>query len=118
MNGEGQWRITILSSIKTTMIMKVHTESVQFKADRKLLDFIEQRLGKMQQFFDRIIDAQVVLKLENSGQVRDKIAEVRLHVPGDTLVAKARKKTFEASVDRAAVALRRQLKRYKARRGV
>lgn len=95
--------------------MRVHTESVQFKADRKLLDFVEQRLAKMQQFFGRIIDAQVVLKLENSGQIKDKIAEVRLHVPGDTLVAKARKKTFEASVDRAASSLKRQLLRYKDR---
>jgi len=98
--------------------MKVHTESVQFKADRKLLDFVEQRLGKMQHFFDRIIDAQVVLKLENSGQIKDKIAEVRLHVPGDTLVAKAKNKTFEASVDRATASLKRQLKRYKERQSL
>lgn len=95
--------------------MKVHTESVQFKADQKLVDFIERRLTKMSHFFDRIIEAKVVLKLENSGQIRDKVAEVRLHLPGETLVAKAKNKTFEASVDRAAVSLRRQLIRYKER---
>lgn len=95
--------------------MKVYTESVQFKADRKLLDFIEQKLQKMEIYFDRIIEAHVVLKLENSGQVRDKIAEVRLNVPGDTLIVKETRKTFEASVTSALDTLKRQLVRYKER---
>lgn len=93
----------------------MHTESVQFKADRKLIDFIEKRLTKMDHFFDRIIDAKVVLKLENSGQVRDKVAEVRLNVPGDVLYAKSSRKTFEASVDYAVTSLKRQLMKYKER---
>ncbi len=95
--------------------MRVYTESVAFKADQKLIDYIERKVAKMDQFFDRIIDAHVVLKLENAGQVRDKIAEVRLNVPGDTLVAKETRKTFEASVSSAVEALRRQLIRYKER---
>lgn len=95
--------------------MRVYTESVAFKADQKLIDYIERKVAKMDQFFDRIIDAHVVLKLENAGQVRDKIAEVRLNVPGDTLIAKETRKTFEASVSSAVEALRRQLIRYKER---
>ena len=58
--------------------MKVHTESVQFKADKKLLDFIDKKVGKLEQFFDRIIQADVKLRLENSGQVKDKVAAVSL----------------------------------------
>lgn len=95
--------------------MKVLTEAVQFKADRKLIDFIEKKLSKMENYFDRIIEARVTLKLENSGQVKDKIAEVRLDVPGETLFAKDSSRTFEASIDGAASALRRQLIRYKDR---
>jgi putative sigma-54 modulation protein len=93
--------------------MRVYTESVAFKADQKLLEYIERKLTKMDQFFDRIIDAHVVLKLENTGQVRDKVAEVRINVPGDILIAKESRKTFEASVASAVEALRRQLIRYK-----
>lgn len=52
--------------------MVVYTEAVQFKVDSKLLDFIEKKLSKVDQFFDRIINARVVLKLENTGQVREK----------------------------------------------
>ncbi len=95
--------------------MRVHTESVQFKADRKLIQYIEKKLNKMDQFFDRIIEARVTLKLENSGQIRDKVAEVRLKVPGEQLIAKESSKTFEASVDSAASSLKRQLIRYKER---
>lgn len=93
--------------------MKVYTESVQFKADQKLLDFIEKKLNKMDQYFDRIIDARVTLKLENAGQIKDKIAEVRLKVPGDVLVVKESQRTFEASIDEAVDVLKRQLIKFK-----
>jgi len=95
------------------MPMKVYTESVQFKADQKLLDFIEKKLNKMDHYFDRIIDARVTLKLENTGQVRDKIAEVRLKVPGDLLVVKESQKTFEAAIDAVVDVLKRQLIKFK-----
>lgn len=95
--------------------MKVHTESVQFKADQKLVDFIERKMSKLDHFFDRIIDAHVKLRLENSGQVRDKVAEVKISVPGNVLIAKESNKTFEASIDIAIDNLKRQLKRYKER---
>jgi putative sigma-54 modulation protein len=95
--------------------MRVLTESVQFKADAKLIEFIEQKIGKMDTFFDRIIEARVTLRLENSGQVRDKIAEVMLSVPGDNLFVKESEKTFEAAIDSAVDSLKRQLIRYKER---
>jgi putative sigma-54 modulation protein len=96
--------------------MKVHTEAVRFKADEKLIDFIDQKLGKLERFYDRIIQANVTLKLENSGQVRDKVAEVRVILPGEMLVAKDSRKTFEASVEGVVRNLKRQLKRYKEKR--
>lgn len=95
--------------------MKVYMETVHFKADQKLVDYIEKKLNKMDQFFDRIIDAKVILKLENSGQVRDKVAEVKLSVPGDVIFIKETGKTFEASIDQASSTLKRQLIRYKER---
>ena len=93
--------------------MKVHTESVQFKADKKLVEFVDRKVGKLEQFFDRIIRADVKLRLENSGKVKDKVAEVRLDVPGQTLFAKEINKTFEQSVSGAVDDLKRQLAKYK-----
>lgn len=95
--------------------MRVRTEAVQFKADQKLIEHIDKKLQKMDQFFDRIIEAKVTLKLENSGQVKDKIAEVQLSVPGDVLIVKETSKTFEASIDTAVDVLKRQLIKYKER---
>ena len=95
--------------------MKIQTQAVQFKADGKLIDRIHQKLGKMERLFDRIIDARVQLKLENTGQIKDKIMEVRLYVPGSTLVASATDKTFESALDRVTATLQQQLIRYKGR---
>ncbi len=93
--------------------MKIHTQSVHFDADAKLISFIEQKLEKLERFFDQIIMADVILRLENTGQVRDKITEIKLKVPRNILIAKETEKSFEASVDAAVEALRRQLIKHK-----
>jgi len=95
--------------------MKINLTAVHFDADQKLIDYIEKKSSKLSQFFDRITDAQVFLKLENSGQVRDKIVEIKLMVPGDTLVAKETSKTFEAATDAAVDNMKRQLNKHKER---
>jgi putative sigma-54 modulation protein len=93
--------------------MKINLSAVHFDADQRLVDYIEKKTAKLDQFFDRIIDAHVFLKLENSGQVRDKIVELKLEVPGDTLIATEVSKTFEASTDAAVDNMKRQLNRHK-----
>ncbi len=100
---------------KTVKIMKINTTSIHFDADQKLLDYIQRKASKLDQFFDRIIDTHIYLKLENSGQVRDKIVEMKLSVPGDILMATEVSKTFEASTDAAIDNMKRQLNRYKER---
>ncbi len=95
--------------------MKINTTSIHFDADPKLIESIQKKTSKLDQFFDRIIDAHVYLKLENSGQVKDKIVEMKLMVPGDTLMATEVSKTFEASLDAAVDNMKRQLNRYKER---
>lgn len=95
--------------------MTIQTVAPQFKADQKLLAYIEEKLAKLSQIFDRIIDCSITLRLENTGQVRDKVAEVKIHVPGAVLVASEHQRTFEAAIDLLVDNLRRQLKRYKQR---
>ena len=93
--------------------MKVHTQSVHFSADAKLISFIEKKLNKLDQFFDRIVSAKVTLKLENSGQVKDKVAEIRINIPGAVLYVKETSKTFEASIDSGISSLKRQMLKHK-----
>lgn len=95
--------------------MKVHTQSVHFSADAKLITFAEKKLNKLDQFFDHIVSANVTLKLENSGQIKDKVAEIRINIPGALLYAKETNKTFEASIDKAISSLKRQVVKHKER---
>ena len=95
--------------------MRIHTQSVHFDADAKLISFIEHKVEKLERFFDHIISVDVVLRLENSGQIRDKVAEIKLQVPKNLLIAKETEKSFEAAIDTAVDALRRQLIKHKER---
>ena len=93
--------------------MKVNTQSVNFNADRKLIDFIQKRMDKLEQFYDKVIKSDVFLKVENTSEKQNKIVEVRVSVPGDTFIVKKQCKTFEEGADIAAASLERQLKKRK-----
>jgi putative sigma-54 modulation protein len=95
--------------------MKVNMQSVNFSADQKLFDYIDQKLSKVDKFFGNIVRADVILKLENSGQVRDKIVELKLVVPGNVLLTKDSGKTFEAAFDSSVKSLKRRIIKYKER---
>ena len=79
--------------------MEIRKQAINFDADIKLLDFIDKKLSKLETFYDNIVSTDVFLKLEKTGQIQDKIAEIKLHVPGSTLIAKETSKTFEESID-------------------
>lgn len=92
--------------------MKVQIQTVHFDADQKLLDFINKKVKKLGVFSDKIIDANVVLSMENlNSQIKDKVAVVKLNVPGSTLVAKEKAKVFEESIDLAVDSLRKQIEK-------
>jgi putative sigma-54 modulation protein len=93
------------------MDVKIH--SVHFDADKKLVDFIENKVNKLDQFYDNIIGAEVFLKVEKTQSPDNKIAEIKLQIPGSDLFAKKQSDTFEESTDNAVSALEKQLKKRK-----
>lgn len=93
--------------------MKVNIQSVNFNADVKLIDFIQERLDKLENFYSKIINADVYMKVQKTSAPENKIIEVRLFVPGDDLVASKTCKSFEQCIDECADALERQLKKRK-----
>ena len=92
--------------------MKIQVHSLKFDADNKLLDFIQKKLDKLDTFYDRIVDAEVYLRLNNEGSV-NKTVEIKLNIPGSQLFIKEVSKTFEESTDMAIKSMRRQLSKYK-----
>ena len=93
--------------------MKVNTQSVNFNADQKLIDFIQKRMDKLELFYDKVISTDVYLKLENTSDKENKMFEDRIKGPGDSFVVKKQCKSFEEGVDMAASSLERQLKKRK-----
>ncbi|NRD24546.1 ribosome-associated translation inhibitor RaiA [Winogradskyella litoriviva] len=93
--------------------MKVNTQSVNFTADSSLIEFIQKRMDKLDMFYDKIIQSDVYLKVENTSDKENKIFEVKLSVPGDSFVVKKQCKSFEEGADAAITALGRQIKKHK-----
>jgi putative sigma-54 modulation protein len=93
--------------------MKLQMHSIHFDADVKLLDFIQKRIDKLETFYDRFIDGEVFLRLDKDSNNANKIVEVKLNIPGNQLFAKEKSDSFEAGVDSASEALRRQIKKFK-----
>ena len=94
--------------------MNVNIQTVHFDADSKLLEHVEEKIAKLQQFHDRIIKVDVYLKLDNVVHtIKDKIAEIRVHVPKADFFVKSTSKSFEASFDEAFDAVVNQIKRKK-----
>ncbi|HMV15146.1 MAG TPA: ribosome-associated translation inhibitor RaiA [Chitinophagales bacterium] len=99
------------------MSMKIQIQSLHFDADKSLKDFINKKLVKLETFYDKIIDSDVVLSLEQlNTQVRDKVVVIKTNIPGGTLIAKEKSKKFEAAVDLAVESLKKQLEKIKAKK--
>ncbi|HEY5919786.1 MAG TPA: ribosome-associated translation inhibitor RaiA [Chryseolinea sp.] len=92
--------------------MKLQVHSIHFDADIKLIDFIQRKLDKLETFYDRLVDGEVFLRLNNEGR-ENKTVEIKLRVPGNQLFAIEKARSFEAATDLAADALRIQLTKFK-----
>jgi putative sigma-54 modulation protein len=93
--------------------MKITVQSIHFTADQKLLDFINTKLNKLDQFFDHIIEGSVFLKLDKAENDENKIFEIKLMVPGNTLFAKYQSKSFEEACDHSIDSMSQQIKKHK-----
>ena len=94
--------------------MNVQIRTVHFDADSRLLDHVNAKIEKLKTFHDKIIGAEIYLKLDNlSQQVRDKVAEIKIYVPKHTYFVKHQSKTFEESFDLAFNSIVSKVKREK-----
>lgn len=94
--------------------MKLQVQSIHFDADQKLIDFIQKKVDKLETFYDRMVDGEVFLRLNNEG-TENKTVEIKLNLPGQNLFAKEHASSFEAATDQATEALRAQLKKFKTK---
>ncbi len=94
--------------------MDVRIQTVHFNGDEKLIDLVRKKVEKLNTFHDRITKVDVFLKLDNIVHtLKDKIVELRVHVPKHDFFVKASSKSFEESFDNAYESIVNQLKRRK-----
>lgn len=93
--------------------MKVYAQSINFKADSELIKFVEEKVSSLEKFHDKIVDAEVFLKVQKTSEKENKITEVKINIPGNELVVKKETKTFEEGISVCIDSLKRQLKRSK-----
>ena len=111
----GRSTVPQITNLIKHSIMNVQIQSVKFDADRKLVEFVEHKMDKLDRFVERAIGADVILKLDKDHELGNKVATINLHIPGDDLVAESRGKSFEEAVDLSIEALKRQIDKYKGR---
>ncbi len=93
--------------------MNIQIHSVRFDADSKLLDFVHQKLAKLEQISSDIVSAEVFLRIDNDQEGENKVAEIKLEYPRGPLFARKQSKTFEEAFDSTVDALRKQLTKQK-----
>uniref|UniRef100_UPI004057AEE4 ribosome hibernation-promoting factor, HPF/YfiA family n=1 Tax=Alistipes sp. TaxID=1872444 RepID=UPI004057AEE4 len=93
--------------------MKVNIQSVKFDADKRLIEFVENKMAKLDRFAERATGADVILKLDKDHEKGNKVVTITLHVPGTDMVADDRAKSFEEAFDNALDALKKQLEKAK-----
>jgi putative sigma-54 modulation protein len=93
--------------------MNIKIQSIKFDADKKLTDFIEKKVNKIERYFDNIVDVEVFLRIQNSQELDNKVAEIRIKVPGSDLFAQRQSKSFEEAIDDCVDAIKTQIQKHK-----
>lgn len=106
----------LLTTKKIFSIMNVQIRTQRFDADKKLLEHINEKVVKLKTYHDHIVDVDVYLKVDNVvHQIKDKIAEIKVHIPKHTFFVKHESKMFEESFDLALKSIIDQIKSFKAK---
>lgn len=82
--------------------MKISVQSMGLTPHAPLQEHIEKKLSKLENFYDKIIECKVFLKVENKSDKENKTVEILIAVPGDDIVVKKTSATFEESLDQCA----------------
>ena len=89
--------------------MNIQIQSINFVADQQLKDFINKKINKLISIQDRIINADIYLKVDKPESHDNKIVEIKLHSSDGGFFAKKQSNSFEESADLASQALRKQI---------
>jgi putative sigma-54 modulation protein len=95
--------------------MKIDIKGTNMELTEAIKDYVNEKIGSMEKFFDNIIEARVdVGKTTNHHQKGDVFrAEVNLQVPHTLLRAEAEREDLYMAINEVKDEIQRQLKKYK-----
>ena len=79
--------------------MDIRIQAIHFDATAQLEAFIQKKVGKLEQYFDGIILAEVTLKVVKPETANNKEAAIRLNIKNGDCYAEKVNDTFEESID-------------------
>ncbi|MCD4791746.1 MAG: ribosome-associated translation inhibitor RaiA [Bacteroidales bacterium] len=97
--------------------MDINVKVTNFDADKKLIEFVNGKVNKLDKYFDGIIRSEVVLNFNRSKKkfTDNKEAKIKIEIPGNDLFAEKEATSFEEAVDLTVDALEKQVKKYKSK---
>jgi putative sigma-54 modulation protein len=93
--------------------MDIRIQAIHFDATAQLEAFIQKKVGKLEQYFDGIILAEVTLKVVKPETANNKEVAIRLNIKNGDCYAEKVNDTFEESIDECVEALEKQLVKFK-----
>jgi putative sigma-54 modulation protein len=93
--------------------MKVQVHAVNFNIDKKLAVLIEEKVETLVKFYEKIINAEVFLKVQKTSEKENKIIELKIGIPGKDKLVKKTSNTFEDALLQAVSSMKNSLKRIK-----
>lgn len=94
--------------------MNMHITARHFKAHETLRSFAFDAINKLEEHYDGIISADLILSFEKSKKSL-KSAELLVKVQGAVLRAMKKTDDFPKSIDAAVITMERQLQRHKSK---
>jgi putative sigma-54 modulation protein len=89
--------------------MRIDIQANHIDVNQQLEDTIREKVGKLEHYFENIVDAIVYLREESD----HKEVEIKLNVRDNTLFIKENGESFQAALDIAVDVMKKQLKKYK-----
>lgn len=98
---------------KKEVIMDIRIQSIRFDVSESLDAFVQKKVSKLDQYYDGILSAEVVLKVVKPETALNKNASISLKIKNGDVFAEKIADTFEEAIDLCTEALAKQLMKHK-----
>jgi len=98
--------------------MEIIIESPHFTVNDLLTEYITKKVNKLPHYDERLLKAEVWLRLDKSDTDENKICEIKLVAPRKNLFAKCNSTTFEDSITEVIHSLEKQMRKQKTKYSV